>query len=118
MRTEFEKLVFCRVSNHCEQTYFFRKPISRWQVLPQDKCWVCERWREVVFFFDRRKHCVNHSRDVMGKIFMIKLNEKIGLWDVRRVSPTVKLYNPLVGAQIEIEMCPLMKFCALLDPAF
>ena len=60
---------------------------------------------------------MNLSRDIMGRIFMIKLNSYVGTWDLRRVAPKIELTSHMEDSNVvrKIEMCPLMKFTARTD---
>lgn len=72
----------------------------------------------MLIFYDRKKHTLNMSRDIMGRIFMIKLNAYIQTYDLRRVAPKIEItqhFENTTKSQ-QVSMCPLLKFCAKLDP--
>ena len=97
-------------------SYFtHQSSVNAWQVLNQSRCWVCERWKHVVAFFDRRLNENRKPLDVMTKMFIIRLNTFAGTWDIRRAAPVCKVQNPF-ALQSETKMCSLMKYCARVDP--
>jgi len=77
---------------------------------------VCEGWKKVIYFYDRKKHVANQSFDILGRIFMILVNKKLGTWDLRRVAPSIQVNAQYWDARETTEMCPMMQFAARLDP--
>lgn len=73
-RHEIDKLVLQRLIAHDEMAYPYESTLNKWKILANNRCWVCERWKQVVFFYDRKNNTVNMSRDIIGRIFMIKVN--------------------------------------------
>jgi hypothetical protein len=100
--------VLGRVLGHLETSYFVSQALDKWRILHNNRCWVCERWKQFVFFYDRKKNIYNQSLDLLGRIFMILVNKKLGTWDLRRVAPNLKVNGQYWGETKENEMSPLM----------
>ena len=98
--------MLCRITGHSEISYFTIKDVTKWRVLRNNCCWMCERWKYVVYYYDRRKSCKNLSKDLIGRNFMLKLNRVVGSWDLRRVSPKIVTPNFWEPDVVETEMCP------------
>ena len=89
-----EMFVLTRVLGHAEISYFNTQSVSKWEVSRDQRtgdlnseCWVCEKWKYVIYFYERSKHVKNKVIDLLSRFFIMKINRLMGSWDLRRVAP-------------------------------
>jgi hypothetical protein len=61
--SNFDKLILGRAMGHEEMSFFSYLPVEQWRRLPGDRCYVCEKWKYVVYFYDRELHVQNRYYD-------------------------------------------------------
>ena len=85
----YDKLVVCRILGHQELNLFHRYNVVGWQVSPTDQCYICEKWKYTIFFYDRRKHVRNKLFDCVTRWIMELLNKHLMADYKRRISPAI-----------------------------
>ena len=78
-----------RYLGHQEFNLFFKYNVVGWQVSPTDQCYICERWKYTLFFYDRRQHIKNKLYYNCTREVMELVNKKLGTDYKRRVAPTI-----------------------------
>lgn len=94
---------------------FHRHNVITWQVSPTDSCYICEKWRYVLYFYDRRKYMKNKLFDCVTRWIIAQLNR---IWNVdyrRRVAPTLTSHS-LISHSGSIQMGNMLEFASRINP--
>lgn len=103
-----------RILGHQELNLFHEHNVAGWKVSPTDACYICERWKYTVFFYDRRRHVKNKLLDCVTRWILERLNHYLHSDHKRRISPTM-VSPSLIPISGKLPMGHMLEYVARLN---
>ena len=81
---------------------------------PTDQCFICEKWKYTVFFYDRKRYYKNKLLNCVTRYLIELVNKHMKAEHHRRVSPTI-VAPTLISHQGSLQMGNLLEYSGRLN---